>query len=220
MGDIYVKLVLIVLIGGIALWALSGFFAKNPRGAWDERTKIAGLARSRRWNYREYIENAQKFLLPEATKLRHWPVLENAAGYDGIKNFRSSSWRSIFVRTPANPHNLVFSYEIPITPAGAQFQFPEALFHFPTSAPTSAASFPAAQWDITGDRELTAAICASAAGEFFTELAKIEYVHIYRNYISFLLPEQKFNRSSLELLDWCAQRAGKLAQLLPKSYLD
>lgn len=231
-GDYYILIVLVVLIGGTLLYGLFAMFAPNNKGAWDDTSRIVAKLRGKKYTYRDYDENATKFLLKNQEQLAFWPAPEAAAAHDLVSSKQNIVWRSCGIHT-VQSRDLYFTFQVPQRSDGLDFSSPEIFF---TAAAESGdnAVHPEEQgadrdepqfttdidaWHaIALSADVTAAYQDSQIANWLGKMHGFKAMHVVGSEITLVVANQKFDATLLQLYPQLETASSAIIAFLPECY--
>lgn len=198
MGDYFIYIFLVVIIGGVLVYAISALVSKNNKGTWDERSRIHGKMRAKRWKVNDTVPNLKAHLLPSAAEsARQWPAPSGAPGVQAVTNSRELNWRSgILPRTATS--TLFFTFDIPQRADGGEAALPEHLVQL-TGAERS---------------EAVAELLGAQAYAVLLEWPTAVTAHLYGENVTLEFPWE-LGDDPIAHLELCQQRAEQFIALLP-----
>ncbi|MBM7825278.1 hypothetical protein JOD55_001105 [Arcanobacterium pluranimalium] len=127
MGDMYIKVLLIVLFAGTLGWALFIGLSPKTRGAWDERTRLIAQLRKEKISHKDIVKDARLFLIGEQPDVSLWPFLVNAAAHDAMSGRSAQNWRSARVLVGEQDAYQVITVDSPLLADGSEKTFGQIL---------------------------------------------------------------------------------------------
>ncbi|MDO5025879.1 MAG: hypothetical protein Q4E03_05120 [Trueperella sp.] len=197
MGDYFIFLFLVVIIGGVMVYALTALASKNNKGTWDERSRIRGKMRTKRWKVSDTVPNLKEFLLQgDVESAGQWPAAGGAPGVQAVTNTRELSWRSAILPRTASS-TLFFTFDIPQRADGSEAALPEMLL------------------PLTGERSAAAAdLLGAQAYAVLLEWPEAVSAHLCGERVTVEFSWQ-LGEDPISHLELCSQQAGQFISQLP-----